>query len=152
MTAVLLAYLGTSFMFEESKKMNPNMNSKKLIEENKLFKERLADYEQLKRKVAEATNSKNLAVSEISNRLNKKLHIVESKLQDQTELREKLEKTQNALLAEKDRRVKTRQKIASAIEAVPDSIVVLNTLRETIDRNEKDLAIAKKLLLNSTLD
>ena len=113
------------------------MNSKKLIEENKLFKERLSDYEQLKRKVAEATNSKNLAVSEISNRLNKKLHMVESKLQDQTELREKLEKTQNALLAEKDRRVKTRHKLASAIEAVPDSIVVLNTLRETIDRNEK---------------
>ena len=33
-------------MFEESKKMNPNV-VKKLIEENKLFKERLADYEQL---------------------------------------------------------------------------------------------------------
>lgn len=152
MTAVLLAYLGTSFMFEESKKMNPNVDSKKLIEENKLFKERLADYEQLKRKVAEATNSKNLAVSEISKRLNEKLHIVESQLQDQSVLREKLENAQNALLAEKDRRVKTRHKITAAIEAVPDSIVVLNTLRETIDRNEKDLAIAKKLLLDSTLD
>jgi hypothetical protein len=132
--------------------MNPNVDSKKLIEENKLFKERLADYEQLKRKVAEATNSKNLAVSEISKRLNEKLHIVESQVQDQSELREKLECTQNALLAEKDRRVKTRHKITAAIEAVPDSIVVLNNLRETIDRNEKDLAIAKKLLLDSTLD
>jgi hypothetical protein len=151
MTAVLLAYLGTSFMFEESKKMNPSVNSKKLIEENKLLKERLADYELLKRKVAEATNSKNLAVSEISKRLNEKLHIVESQLQDQSELQTKLKETQSALLAEKNRRVKTRHKLAAAIKAVPDSIIVLNTLRETIDRNEKDLAIAKKLLHDSTL-
>ena len=151
MTAVLLAYLGTSFMFEESKKMNPSVNSKKLIEENKLLKERLADYELMKRKVAEATNSKNLAVSEISKRLNEKLHIAESQLQDQSELQTKLKETQSALLAEKNRRVKTRHKLAAAIKAVPDSIIVLNTLRETIDRNEKDLAIAKKLLHDSTL-
>jgi hypothetical protein len=30
--------------------------------------------------------------------------------------------------------------------------VVLNTLRETIDRNEKDLANAKKLILESVLN
>ena len=58
---------------------------------------------------------------------------------------------QKELQAEKDRQLKTRQKVANAIEAIPDSVVVLNTLRETIDRNEKDLANAKKLLLKSVL-
>lgn len=151
LTAVLLAYLGTSFMFEESRKMNPQVDSSKLIQENKLLKERQTDYDQLKRKIAEANNSKNLAISDISKRLNEKLHIAESQLQNQSELREKLDVVQNELQAEKDRHLKTRQKVATAIEAIPDSIVVLNTLRETIDRNEKDLANAKKLLLESVL-
>jgi antitoxin component HigA of HigAB toxin-antitoxin module len=95
--------------------------------------------------------SKNLAISDISKRLNEKLHIAESQLQNQSELREKLDVVQTELQAEKDRHLKTRQKVATAIEAIPDSIVVLNTLRETIDRNEKDLANAKKLLLESVL-
>tara|TARA_B110000008_G_scaffold172715_1_gene172360 strand:- start:3133 stop:5097 length:1965 start_codon:yes stop_codon:yes gene_type:complete len=151
MTAVLLAYLGTSFMFEESRKMNPQVDSSKLIQENKLLKESQTDYDQLKRKIAEANNSKNLAISDISKRLNEKLHIAESQLQNQSELREKLDVVQNELQAEKDLQLKTRQKVATAIEAIPDSIVVLNTLRETIDRNEKDLANAKKLLLESAL-
>ena len=150
-TAVLLAYLGTSFMFEESRKMNPQVDSSKLIQENKLLKERQTDYDQLKRKIAEANNSKNLAIADISKRLNEKLHIAESQLQNQSELREKLDVVQNELQAEKDLQLKTRQKVAMAIEAIPDSIVVLNTLRETIDRNEKDLANAKKLLLESAL-
>jgi|GEM_PF-3318796 len=150
-TAVLLAYLGTSFMLEESRKMNPQVDSSKLIQENKLLKERQTDYDQLKRKIAEANNSKNLAIADISKRLNEKLHIAESQLQNQSELREKLDVVQNELQAEKDLHLKTRQKVATAIEAIPDSIVVLNTLRETIDRNEKDLANAKKLLLESAL-
>lgn len=150
-TAVLLAYLGTSFMFEESRKMNPQVDSSKLIQENKLLKERQTDYDQLKRKIAEANNSKNLAIADISKRLNEKLHIAESQLLNQSELREKLDVVQNELQAEKDLQLKTRQKVAMAIEAIPDSIVVLNTLRETIDRNEKDLANAKKLLLESAL-
>ena len=148
---MLLAYLGTSFMFEESRKMNPQVDSSKLIQENKLLKERQTDYDQLKRKIAEVNNSKNLAIADISKRLNEKLHIAESQLQNQSELREKLDVVQNELQAEKDRQLKTRQKVATAIEAIPDSIVVLNTLRETIDRNEKDLANAKKLLLESAL-
>ena len=151
MTAVLLAYLGTSFMFEESRKMNPQVDSSKLIQENKLLKERQTDYDQLKRKIAEANNSKNLAIADNSKRLNEKLHIAESQLQNQSELLEKLDVVQNELQAEKDLQLKTRQKVAMAIEAIPDSIVVLNTLRETIDRNEKDLANAKKLLLESAL-
>lgn len=151
LTAVLLAYLGTSFMLEESRKMNPQVDSSKLIQENKLLKERQTDYDQLKRKIAEANNSKNLAIADISKRLNEKLHIAESQLQNQSELREKLDVVQNELQAEKDLHLKTRQKVATAIEAIPDSIVVLNTLRETIDRNEKDLANAKKLLLESAL-
>ena len=142
-TAVLLAYLGTSFMLEESQKMNPEVDANKLIQENKTLKERQADYDQLKRKIAEATNSKNLAIADISKRLNEKLHIAESQLKEQSELYEKLDQIQNELQAEKDQQLKTKQKIATAIEAIPDSIVVLNTLRETIDRNEKDLANAK---------
>ena len=151
-TAVLLAYLGTSFMFEESHKMNPEVDANKLIQENKTLKERQADYDQLKRKISEATNSKNLAIANISKRLNEKLHLAESQLQDQSELNEKLDQIQNELQVEKDRQLKTKQKIATAIEAIPDSIVVLNTLRETIDRNEKDLANAKKLILESVLN
>lgn len=58
LTAVLLAYLGTSFMFEESRKMNPQVDSSKLIQKNKLLKERQTDYDQLKLKIAEANNSK----------------------------------------------------------------------------------------------
>ena len=129
--------------------MNPNVDSKKLIEENKLFKERLADYEQLKRKVAKPP-TQNLAVSEISKRLNEKMHIVESNCKINQNCAKNLKNTK-CIVSRKDRRVKTRHKIAAAIKAVPDSIVVLNTLRATIDRNEKDLAIAK-LLLDSTLD
>ena len=151
-TAVLLAYLGTSFMLEESQKMNPEVDANKLIQENKTLKERQADYDQLKRKIAEATNSKNLAIADISKRLNEKLHIAESQLKEQSELYEKLDQIQNELQAEKDQQLKTKQKIATAIEAIPDSIVVLNTLRETIDRNEKDLANAKKLILESVLN
>lgn len=150
--AVLLAYLGTSLMIEASQTSNPNVDYKKLTQENTLLKDRLTDYEQLKRKLAEAINTKSLAVTDVSRRLNEKLHLAESQLLNQSALIEKLNHTQNDLEIEKDKRQKISQKLATAIDAVPDSIVVLNTLKDTIERNESDLANAKKLLYDSLPD
>lgn len=126
LTAVILAYLGTSFMFEESKKYDPSIDIEALHKRNCELEDKQKVFESTQQQLREAENSKKHAVSIAIAGLKSQLEETELQLTDQDKLRAQILDLRKKLDQNEADLVKAKQRVFEAVRAIPQSITILD--------------------------
>lgn len=126
LTAVILAYLGTSFMFEESKKRDPSIDIEALQKRNDELEDKQKAFETTQQQLREAENSKKHAVSIATAELRSQLKETELQLTDQDRLRAQISDLKKKLDRNESDLTKAKQRVFEAIRAIPQSITILD--------------------------
>ena len=130
LTAVILAYLGTSFMFEESKKRDSSIDVEALQKRNDELEDKQKIFETTQQRLREAENSKKHAISIAVAELRSQLKETELQLTDQDRLRAQISDLKKKLDRNESDLVKAKQRVFEAIRAIPQSITILDQTKQ----------------------
>lgn len=130
LTAIVLAYLGTSFMFEESKKHDSQINVDDLEKRNAELEEKQKSFDSIKKQLDEAESSKKHAVSIATAELNSKLKETELQLTDQENLEKQIANLKIKLEQNEADLLKAKQRVFEAIRAIPQSITIIDESKD----------------------
>ena len=126
LTAVILAYLGNGFMFEESKRFDPHFDIEELEKRNAELEKKQEEMDSLYERLAGAEENKNRAIGLATRELRSKLSQTEAQLENQDKLREQIRVLKSRLEQNEDDLVKAKQRVFDVIKSIPQTVTIID--------------------------
>ena len=144
MTSIILAYLGTGFMFEESRKHEKPIDVEELKRNNKKLKEEIESlskeietknaeiesnqrsYSELEKRFGEAENDKENAIAIVRTEFDSKVTKAELKAANQEMLQQQIADLKRQLELNEADLIKAKQRAFDVIKSIPQTITIVD--------------------------
>lgn len=124
--SIVLAYLGTGFMFEESKRLNPEIDIMAKLEG------KIQDEDKLLQEIAALENK--LTSAQISeNELKRTINTLQAQVEDQAELRRINDVLKSQISKNETDLIRQKQRVFDAVKSLPQTINILDGSKKNQD-------------------
>lgn len=157
-TSIILAYLGTGFMFDEARRLNPEIDIDAIKTRNDELESLHSEYERTKELLDTAEKDQEVAIANALKDGNDKVEILNAQLSDQNKLRNQVESLKMQVVSSEESLAQSQQAYTRAKKEGSEKIDTLTSqlsdqaklkgliesLKEQLASNEEDLIKAKQ--------